>query len=427
MTSNLRSRFKDKLRKRNKQTIIFDKKETSQELTVEIKIENNAEKQEKINKKKLLIEKGKLQQPEEEENKKNEKEIEKINLRCKILKKIEKNLQQKKDELEIINSEIYVINKITNENKTIKEIKEQQDRIIKLQNKIKAIKEQLKIYIDNDVINKAIMLDEKSIIDDILDYKRMLEEEETLKEDYETIKEYTYIVEEIDKINDRCIELDVKKRQELEKLNISEEQFREMQIKVVEEDGTVELINNMMEEQNKEIQEMDDNINKIEFKYEYTYNYDLLNKLISLELKYLALLSLSPFKSLLPSIAISTAATKDMITMLSSQKLIRTEEKIIYYAQDYTKNINDMTYKLDDIEDMLNTSLDSIEDMKEKFSNDFKSLNNPKFEELWLKIEKIEDLLKDNMSKVEIHRNKINKNKSKNNDKLKKVLELNGN
>lgn len=427
MASNLRSRFKDKLRRRNKQTIILDKKETSQELTVEIKIENNAEKQEKINEKKLLIEKGKLQQSEEEENKKNEKEIEKINLKCKILKKIEKNLQQKKDELEIINGEIYVINKITSENKTIKEIKEQQDRIIKLQNKIKAIKEQLKIYIDNDVINKAIMLDEKSIIDDILDYKRMLEEEETLKEDYETIKEYTYIVGEIDKINDRCIELDVKKRQELEKLNISEEQFREMQIKVVEEDGTVELINNMMEEQNKEIQEMDDNINKIESKYEYTYNYDLLNKLISLELKYLALLSLSPFKSLLPSIAISTAATKDMITMLSSQKLIRTEEKIIYYAQDYTKNINDMTYKLDDIEDMLNTSLDSIEDMKEKFSNDFKSLNNPKFEELWLKIEKIEDLLKDNMSKVEIHRNKINKNKSKNNDKLKKVLELNGN
>lgn len=427
MASNLRSRFKDKLRRRNKQTVILDKKETSQELTVEIKIENNAEKQEKINEKKLLIEKGKLQQPEEEENKKNEKEIEKINLRCKILKKIEKNLQQKKDELEIINSEIYVINKITNENKTIKEIKEQQDRMIKLQNKIKAIKEQLKIYIDNDVINKAIMLDEKSIIDDILDYKRMLEEEETLKEDYETIKEYTYIVEEIDKINDRCIELDVKKQQEIEKLNISEEQFREMQIKVVEEDGTVELINNMMEEQNKEMQEMDDNINKIESKYEYTYNYDLLNKLISLELKYLALLSLSPFKSLLPFIAISTAATKDMITMISSQKLIRTEEKIIYYAQDYTKNINDMTYKLDNIEDMLNTSLDSIEDMKEKFSNDFKSLNNPKFEELWLKIEKIEDLLKDNMSKVEIHRNKINKNKSKNNDKLKKVLELNGN
>lgn len=427
MANNLKSRFRDKLRRRNKQTIISDEKETKKVTNVEIKNENNTEKQEKINEKELLIEKENLQQHKEKTDKKDEKEIEKINLRCKILKKIEKNLQQKKDELEIINSEIYAINKITSENKTVEEIKEQQDRIIKLQNKIKSIKEQLKIYIDNDVINKAIMLDEKSIIDDILDYKRMLEEEETLKEDYETIKEYTYIVEEIDKINDRCIELDVKKQQELEKLNISEEQFREMQIKVVEEDGTLDLINNMMEDQNKEIREMNDNINKIESKYEYTYNYDMLNKLISLELKYLALLSLSPFKSLLPSIAISTVATKDMITMLSSQKLIRTEEKIIYYAQDYTKNINDMTYKLDEIEDMLNTSLNSIEDMKEKFSNDFKSQNNSKFEELWLKIEKIEDLLKNNMSKVEIHRDKINKNKSKNNDKLKKVLELNGN
>jgi len=253
----------------------------------------------------------------------------------------------------------------------------------------------------------------------------MLEIKEELNDEYENIKEYIYLTEQIDKVNDKCIELDEKKTKELERLNISDEEFRQLGVRIIKEDETTELIKKMILEQTNEIETLENDIDKIEEKYETIYNYDLFEKLISLELKYLALLSLSPFYNTLPFIALAASTTKDMINALTNTKLIRTEEKISYYAKDYTKNIEEICYKVNNLEKMLNESLYSINNIKEEFSNNPDLVNNPKYEELLPKIEKLEDILKENISKVEIHKVKLNKNKNINEEKMKKVLELN--
>lgn len=416
MADNLKSKFRDRMKNKTKKVITEQSQPLKQTLILsdtqkDITIANT----ESVNNKDILI----------KTSTEEEKELEKVILKHKIVKKIEKTLQDKNSELDIISSQLYIIDKIENQNKNIEDIKEQQKLIIELKKKIEKIKEQLKIYDSNEVISNAIQLDEKSLIDDILNYKRMLEIKEELNDEYENIKEYIYLTEQIDKVNDKCIELDEKKTKELERLNISDEEFRQLGVRIIKEDETTELIKKMILEQTNEIETLENDIDKIEEKYETIYNYDLFEKLISLELKYLALLSLSPFYNTLPFIALAASTTKDMINALTNTKLIRTEEKISYYAKDYTKNIEEICYKVNNLEKMLNESLYSINNIKEEFSNNPDLVNNPKYEELLPKIEKLEDILKENISKVEIHKVKLNKNKNRNEEKMKKVLELN--
>lgn len=360
-----------------------------------------------------------------EEKKNIEKENEKIELEYKILKKIEKNLIEKKQELEIINSDIYTINEIKKEHPKEDDLKEDQKKVDELLQKLEQMKKQLNLYIKDETIDEAILLDEKDVIDDILDYKRMIEGQVSLKEEYEILEEYIYLVEEIDKVNDRCIELEKKKQDELEQLSINEEKFKSIQLKLVQEDENAERAKDMVVEQESLITELERNINIIEMEHKTIYNYDLLNKLVSLELKYLLLLGLSPLKGALPFIAITTKTTKDAIDMLSNTKLVRTQEQIIYSAKDYSTQIEEMTYKLADMSNMLNESLYSLENIKKEFTNNPELLFNPKYSDFLDKINGIEDILKDNLSKLDIYNQKMNKNKEVNDNKLRKVLQLN--
>ena len=153
----------------------------------------------------------------------------------------------------------------------------------------------------------------------------------------------------------------------------------------------------------------------------------MFKQLMRLELKYIALMSLSPLKGTIPYIAISAAQTKNTIDLLLSGPLITTEEKINYIAKDYMSEIENAEYKLNDIESSLNNSLSSINNIKEKIKNNDMFKNNPKYESLISKMESIEEFLEDNNSKIDIYKTKLNKNKKKNKETMTKIRILNKN
>lgn len=352
-------------------------------------------------------------------------ENEKKELEKKIILKIQENIKAKKSELEIINSEMYLLKTKTEEQETKEYLIEEQKQINKLLKKIEEIKNQLKIYSKDKVLEDAIYLDNKNVLDDIIDYKKMIEAKSSLKEEYELIEEYGILMEEIDKVNDRCIELEKDKNTQLLLLEMTDEEINELEINALKEDESITSLNDLVSEQISIINDLDKQVGIIDTEKEILYNYDMLKKLMKLELKYMAIMSLSPLKGTIPHIAISAQQTKDAINLILAGPLVTTEEKINYIAKDYTNEIENMEYKLNDIEDMLNNSLYSINNFKEKIKSNENFKNNSKYDYLITKMENMEEYIKDNNSRLEIYKIRLNKNRTKNKETLAKVLKLN--
>lgn len=375
------------------------------------------------NKKNVKLTKSNKKEISKSENitsKENEKDI----IEIKIVEKLKKEIKEKKNELEIIDTNIYILNKITDDEYDKEKLEEEQIQIKEMLNKITSIEEQLKIYTDDKVIDDNLMLDNKDLIDEISNYKQIINNTISFKKEYSKIEEYLIIVEQIDNINDRCIELDKKKKEQLYKLNISEEEIENVEKKLVLEDENINEIEEKINESKNIINNLDDKVEEIESETKIIHNYDKLEKLISLELKYLMLMGLSPLKGAIPYIAISAKATKDAIDILRSGSLVSTSQKTEYFAKDYQDIINDSYYKLEEINTDLNSSLSSISNIKEKLNIEIIE-NHPKASQLLDKINRVEEMIKDNLSKVEIYKSKMNLYKEKNYKKLQKVHDLN--
>ena len=375
------------------------------------------------NKKNVKLTKSNKKEISKSENitsKENEKDI----IEIKIVEKLKKEIKEKKNELEIIDTNIYILNKITDDEYDKEKLEEEQIQIKEMLNKITSIEEQLKIYTDDKVIDDNLMLDNKDLIDEISNYKQIINNTISFKKEYSKIEEYLIIVEQIDNINDRCIELDKKKKEQLYKLNISEEEIENIEKKLVLEDENINEIEEKINESKNIINNLDDKVEEIESETKIIHNYDKLEKVISLELKYLMLMGLSPLKGAIPYIAISAKATKDAIDILRSGSLVSTSQKTEYFAKDYQDIINDSYYKLEEINTDLNSSLSSISNIKEKLNIEIIE-NHPKASQLLDKINRVEEMIKDNLNKVEIYKSKMNLYKEKNYKKLQKVHDLN--
>ena len=355
-------------------------------------------------------------------NKYNEVKQEKETI---IIKKIENSIKDKKNEIEIIKSDIYLLKEISAEEETKEQLEQQYRQIKQLLKKIEKLKKQIKIYKNDKLFDDAIYLDKKDVIDDILEYKNMINSKTTLKEEYRFIENYAIITEEIEKINERCIDLEKQKNTQLGLIELQENDIELIEQKLIKEDENINSINDLVSEQISAINNLEKNIGIIDEEKEIITNYDMFNKLLSLELKYVAIMSLSPLKGVIPYLAIAAKQTKDTIDLILSNPLVSTEERIKYIAKDYINEIENTEYKLNDIEETLNESICAISNIKDKIKNNENLKRNPKYEGIITKLEKLEEYLDDNKSKLEIQKIKIGKNKTKNEDVMTKVLILN--
>ncbi len=364
-----------------------------------------------------MLEKRKLKNKKEELKEKNEIEIQ-------IIAKLNKEISDKKNELEIIDTQVYILSKIEDDEYNKEKIAEEQKEIEEIFKKIETIEEQIKIYAEDKVIEDNLLLDNKDIIDQISDYKKMASNYISFKKEYSKIEDYLIILKQIEQINDKCMELDKNKKDNLLKINISETEINNAENKLILEDESLKKITEEMQNCSKVINTLEEKVENIESTNKIIYNYDKLNKLISLELKYIFLKSISPLKGSIPQIAISTKITKEAINILLRDKLVETENKIEYFADDYQEIIEKSYYSLEEIENNINDSLTNINMIKEKLDNKIIK-NNPKALEILTKIEQIEEVTKKNANIIEIYKNKINNYKEKNRKKLEKVKELN--
>ena len=352
-------------------------------------------------------------------------DVEIIELEKSIIKKAEKKFKNQINELHSINTKIFNMQEDDPKTKTKDKLEDEKKEIDTILNRINEIKEQIDIFKNNKLIDDTIYIDDKSLMEDILKYKKIIEKEINLKEQYEKTKEYKKVIKEINITKENCInlkeeiekQLDISKRQE-EKLELDENAIKTEEI-------LSERINELIEEEIELINNYNKKIGIIEEESKIIYNYDKLKRVLSLEIKYLALMNLMPLKGTIPYIAVAAKQTKDTIDLLSSGPLITSEEKINYYVKDYTKELEEAEYSINDIDQMLNNSLYIINSFKQKIIENDLMNKDERYAELLLKIDKLNNCIMDYNEKLAISRSKISQNKNKNIEMKEKVLKLN--
>lgn len=346
----------------------------------------------------------------------------------KILTKVENIINDYKNKLEIISTDIYVLNNYLEDNKTKEKCKEEKEQIKNIIEKINKIKEQYKILKSKNIELEYLEIDNSLLIDDIYEYKNLVNNITDISKYQDKFKKLEVFVETnslLETIETNIKKLEKSNKDKMDKINIDEEKLNKIKDELFRYDNEFNRFNNFIENQNSVIDEMEKKVGKID-SYEKTitkfigYDHLLFNNL-----KYVSLLLLSPLKGMFPIIATSTLATKSTIDLLMKQAHIEKRKKIVYTAEDYEKQITTNIYNVNDMDNLISMSIDDLKQVKEKLKQN-KSLSNTfEYKNVMEKIENIETILNANKNKLKHIQKKLTKYKKINNDKLVKVRKLN--
>lgn len=349
-------------------------------------------------------------------------------LESKILSKVETIINDYKNKLEIIGTDIYVLNTYIEDNKTKEKCKQEKEQIQSIIEKINNIKEQYKILKSKNIELDYLGIDNSLLIDDIYKYKKLVNNINDISKYQDKYKKSEIFLETnslLETIENSIKKLEKSNKNKMNKISIDEKKFIEIKDDLFKYSFEFSRFNNFIEGQNSIIENMKDKvgeINSYEKKMTKFIGYD---KLLFNNLKYISLLLLSPLKGLFPVIATSTLATKSTIDLLKKQVHIEESKQIVYTAENYEKQITTNISSVNDMKYLISSSISDIKKIKEKLQQDKSLSSSLEYKNIMGKINDIEIVLNNNKNKLDIIETKLNGYKKINSDKLVKVRKLN--
>ena len=152
-----------------------------------------------------------------------------------------------------------------------------------------------------------------------------------------------------------------------------------------------------------------------------------LNNLLSISLKYIGLLSLTPLRGILPGIAAKTYATRKLVGSMYHSLHYEKQEKIVYSFENYNLELNNRICSISTVEENIDLALQDINNLKGEFRNKFLKYNLPEYSEAYKKIELLEQDVLNSRKKIFLIKNKLAENQKVNKETLTKVRKLNSN
>ena len=221
-------------------------------------------------------------------------------LEDKILSKVENIINDYKNKLEIISTDIYVLNNYIEDNKTKEKCNEEREQIENIIEKINKIKEQYKILKSKNIELKYLEIDNTLLIDDIYEYKKLVNNINDISK-YQDKYKKSEVFKETSSLLD-TIERNIKKlknsnKEKMAKINIDEEKFIEIKDRLFNYDDEFNRFNNFIENQNSIIANMKNEVGKIDSYEETMTKFVGYDRLLFNNLKYVSLLLLSPYIS----------------------------------------------------------------------------------------------------------------------------------
>lgn len=358
-------------------------------------------------------------------------DIKKEELKKEILDLIKKKLVRNINELEILQSDLYVLKQLNNGEIYLDECQENINEIKSLLSKVSSLKEKYDYLRDTVDFEYMLEYDDDLLIDKILELKDICLRNDirNVIDDYKILDEYKYLYLKIDKLQDDMFKYEEYKNNKVEELKQRDIDFDKMKCDLYDVDGEKERYDIFVRQQELLLKDLNDKVSKIDSYENVTYRLKGFNQLLGNSFKYLGLLLVNPLKGFVPSIAVQTITTKNMIKNLYNNLEWEEERKTVYEVIDYSMSINSMINDLDNMSLMINSTLEDIIVMKAKYVKEFSQYENSfsEYKDAIKKIEEIENVLLGNKIKVEMIQRKMIEKEKENESKLKMVKKLNTN
>jgi hypothetical protein len=342
-------------------------------------------------------------------------------LASQIIKKVKREFERKLNEIEVLESELYILQS-KNENELdlerCKEIKKEIEEAIK---KINHIIDQYNIYRGNRLLDDMLYIDDSSLVDDISDFKRLYEGaeiERRLVSDYHLIGEYQLLYDRLENIKSNVLDVSLKNENKVADFDIRDKKYDKIKDSLVKIDKVTLDCNNYIESQEKYLDDLMQKVSKIDVDKVSHYRLEGFGNLLSGSLRYLGLLMASPFVGL-SSIAFSTYATNRMIFNLRRSLRLEKITSTVYKAEDYQFELNDKINTLDYNYDNIDKTLDNVLGLKSEFMEQY-NYEIAGYDETLRKINEIENIIYNNKEKLNIIRDQLKKNRKLNSETLNK-------
>jgi len=350
-------------------------------------------------------------------------------LQKEIIDLIKKRLVKNINELEVLQSELYVLKEIDGDSVFLDDCQENIKEIKKLLSKVKALKEKYDYLKDNVDFEYMLEYGDDFLIDKILELKDLCSRDDIsyVVDNYKILDEYKFLYLKIDKLNEDTIKLEEVRDKKVEDLKERDIDFDKLKSEVYDVDKENDRYNSFVKRQELFLRDLEEKISRVDSHEEVMYKLKGFNQLLGNSFKYLGLLLVNPLKGLIPGIATQTLVTKNVIRNLYQNLEWKANKKMVYEAIDYSDSIKIAINNLDDTSHLVDSTLEEIVRLKSKYQSEFSRYENeiPGYKDAIKKINKIENAILGNKIKMELMRQRMKEKERQNSNKLKMVKKLN--
>ena len=356
--------------------------------------------------------------------KKNNNQLE--DLKHKIISKIKTDFNKKLAELEVLESELNEIKEKNQNELELEKVKKIKDEINKIIDKINAIIEEYNIYRRNYDLEDIIDLPDDYLVDDIIEYKHLVEnniKNKELVKDYKLLKEFQFLYNKLEEIKTTTNNLVAENSEKITDLTNKESTYQSTLEGMKTAAETLEYCNKEIQKQNEYFEKL---IKKVDIinKKEYTITrFQGLGNIFTTIMTFIGTMSLTRKLNTGPKIFIRTLATNYLLKNLYNSLQVDKVKKIEYSAQNYNQEILSKINDIDFTKELINDTLSTIKYIK----NDFLLVYNPNiqgYEDTLKRLEKIEEIMINNRYQIDTLKNKLNTSKNRNNEKIRKLEKL---
>lgn len=358
-----------------------------------------------------------------------EKEEKLKELGTEIILKIKGQFEDHLDELEVLMSELYLLEKSQENELELNKVKEIKKEINQLIQKINVIIEQYNLYKRNYYIDNIVGIDDNVIVDDMITY-RMLLNNVSLEKDfvrgYKALDEFKELYQNLDVIREKTISLQMVNEEKIDKFDVRDKKYNEIKLGMIRIDDVVKNCDDEINRQNDYFKDLMSKIEVIDKEEYMTYHMKGIQELVSQSLRYIGFLLLSPLSGLLPGIATKTLITKNLVGNVYQNLHMEEVKHIRYRTIDYDSEISHKLTSVDYTSILIEDTLKDIERLKEDFMLQYDS-KIPGYDDTLKKIDKIYHNVIRSQNRVEKIREKLKVSKKLNEKKMVRVKKLNDN
>lgn len=350
-------------------------------------------------------------------------------LEKKIIDTIKKDLIKMANELEIDESELFILGQIYSDEVILDKCKQNLNRVKSLIYKIDKIKNKYDFLRDNYDFEYILEYNNTSLLDDIIDLKRKVNDVELreVSSEYKLLKifESQYFV--IDKIQNEAIKIEDNIHEKGEELKKRDLDFEELQKKLYNVSDISQKYSSFVSKQQEIMDEVNKNLETISSKEVLDVKIIGFDKLLANSFKYLGFLMISPLRGIFPGIVMQTAVTKNVIDNLRQNLHVEEKKRLEYSAIDCSNVLSNVMNNLSGASDSIDSALEEIVNLKIEYNKKFRKYQDDfsQYSGVISKINDMENKLLGSKLKVEIMKARIKKKEEINAKKLVLVHDMN--